>query len=534
MSSRWPPANDSEVCSHVLAPSTRRPVERQSIDEPKGIIAMSLAPVWRTRLFAVGAAALAVWFGVAIAQQQYGWPLLIAVVLTLFALTRWQSLSLDTLLLGAAIFGYVIGSRGFAQIMLLPNFPLLPAEAILALGAAVLAVQCAWRHELPFRRDPLNLLVLAWIGVGTLRVAFDVRDFGFVAIRDFALVYYAGFFFLAQSVARAPASQRFLRNTLEFSCLLLLPISVLYDRFPEFFFNALSFRGTPLIYYKGDLVGIYLAVGSVLFFLRYEERKGWRNLAYSLALFGGVIATNNRASLLGLMVATLWLLLGGRWRFAAAQAVAGTTTALIIVLGASVMNQPLEKTPLWGVYERIVSLTDPTGSRVYRGEQTFNKGDNNLFRTVWWKAVISETTAANPYVGLGFGYDLADRFVREYYPESGEEFAVRSPHNVLITVFARMGAIGLGILVIALCVVAVRTRRAVRAGPQPAALWCAVWVLFVSACFGVVLEGPMGAVVFWCVLGLAHTTPEHAEELEEPRRNQKVQPEALPSEPASV
>ena len=26
-----------------------------------------------------------------------------------------------------------------------------------------------------------------------------------------------------------------------------------------------------------------------------------------------------------------------------------------------------------------------------------------------------------------------------------------------------------------------------------------------SACFGVVLEGPMGAVVFWTILGLAHS-----------------------------
>jgi CHASE3 domain sensor protein len=31
-------------------------------------------------------------------------------------------------------------------------------------------------------------------------------------------------------------------------------------------------------------------------------------------------------------------------------------------------------------------------------------------------------------------------------------------------------------------------------------------VILVSACFGVVLEGPMGAVVFWTILGLASAT----------------------------
>jgi hypothetical protein len=31
-------------------------------------------------------------------------------------------------------------------------------------------------------------------------------------------------------------------------------------------------------------------------------------------------------------------------------------------------------------------------------------------------------------------------------------------------------------------------------------------VLLVAACFGVVLEGPMGAAVFWTILGLASAT----------------------------
>jgi hypothetical protein len=32
---------------------------------------------------------------------------------------------------------------------------------------------------------------------------------------------------------------------------------------------------------------------------------------------------------------------------------------------------------------------------------------------------------------------------------------------------------------------------------------CIASVVFLSACFGVVLEGPMGAVVFWTTLGMA-------------------------------
>ena len=30
------------------------------------------------------------------------------------------------------------------------------------------------------------------------------------------------------------------------------------------------------------------------------------------------------------------------------------------------------------------------------------------------------------------------------------------------------------------------------------------WCIFIGSCFGVVLEGPMGAVVYWTVTGIAY------------------------------
>jgi hypothetical protein len=56
---------------------------------------------------------------------------------------------------------------------------------------------------------------------------------------------------------------------------------------------------------------------------------------------------------------------------------------------------------------------------------------------------------------------------------------------------------------------ALRTWRALRDPTltfTSGASWCAAWVLLICAAFGVVLEGPMGAVVFWTILGLANAT----------------------------
>ncbi|ACB73581.1 O-antigen ligase family protein [Opitutus terrae] len=486
---------------------------------------MSLSPLWRTRLVAVGAAVVAMCVGVAVANGNYFWPLVLAAAVALFAVAQWQSRPLTTLLLCGLVFGYIVGNRGFAQLMPFPGVPLLPAEAVLLISGTLLLVQSAWRHELPIRRDVLNLLLLVWLAAGIVRVIFDFSEFRFVAIRDFATVYYTLFFFLAQDAARTIGARRAVMNTVLIGCVVLFGTHLVYERYPGFFFNTLTIGGSPLIAYKGDLVGTFLAVGSLLFFLWFEQRQRWWLVAASLGFAAAVIAAGNRAPMLGLAVVAAWLALGRRWRFAALLGGSGLAAALIILAVAATTNTSWEKTPLFGAYERVVSLVDPLGQRSYRSANTAMKGDNNLFRAVWWRAVATETVQENPYLGLGFGRDLADRFLREYYPEGSDEFTARSPHNILLTIFARMGALGLGLFVAAMAVVAVRTWRAIRAGPDAAAPWCAAWVILISACFGVVLEGPMGAVVFWTLLGLAHGTA--AEAGKEQREEGSAQPEEI-------
>jgi O-antigen ligase len=472
---------------------------------------MKPGPSWHALLFAIGASVVGVWLAVALAQEHYAWPALLSASLALFLLARWQPFPIGTVLLGGALVGYIVGNRGFAQLLLSSKFPLLPAEAVLLIGGGLLLAQAALRRELPLRRDPLNLLLLAWLVAGTVRVAFDVRLHGFMALRDYALVYYAGFFYLAQEAARDARGGRALLNTTLAAAMALPAIHLLFQQFPDFFLGTLTVRGAPLIYYKGDLVGTFAAVGAVLAFLRFEEHGHRRWVVVSLALAGTTLASGNRASMLGLLVAAGWLAIGRRWRFAAVLGVSGMAAAIVILTVAAATKTSWEKTPLFGVYERAVSLIDPTGQRTYRGENSATKGDNNIFRTVWWKAVIDETMEENPYTGLGFGHDIADRFARVYYPEGSEEFSARSPHNVLLTIFARMGAVGLLLFLSAMSVVAVRTWRAIRAGPEASAPWCAAWVILISACFGVVLEGPMGAVVFWTLLGVAHASSLHQE-----------------------
>lgn len=464
------------------------------------------SPAWRNRLFAMVATVVAIVLGVQIANGAWFWPTLITGLLAGIIAISIQPRPLLAVTLGVTAIGYIVGNRGFAQISLSQSFPLLPGELALLLAGSIMLVQCAWRHEMPARRDLLNVALLVWITAGTIRVLFDVRQFGFSAIRDFALVYYSVFFFLAQQVTRDRASGAFVMRCILYSCLILLVVHPLFTRYPDFFISTLTLRGTPLIFFKGDLAAIFMAVGSVLCFLRYEQSRRRRWLLASLALAGLMLTTSSRSSMVALAVGAGWLAVGGRWRFTGLLGLGAVLAAIALLIAAEFQNQSWRQTQLHRVFERVVSIADPFGQRSYQTDDAF-KGDNNVFRMVWWRATVNETVEANPWLGLGFGHDLAARFVRQYFPEGNDDFSARSPHNVLITVFARMGWVGLALFLAVIAAAFLSTWRAVREpdpnGPADAA-WVSAWVMLVAACFGVVLEGPMGAMIFWTLLGVAN------------------------------
>src|SRR5688500_1885605 len=84
-----------------------------------------------------------------------------------------------------------------------------------------------------------------------------------------------------------------------------------------------------------------------------------------------------------------------------------------------------------------------------------------------------------------------------------------------------MGIVGFLSFLALIIAITLRTWRALqnrRTAFDAGAWWCAGWVILVCACFGVVLEGPMGAVVFWTILGVAnarmHDVPETPPERE--------------------
>lgn len=466
---------------------------------------------WRSRLIALGGVVLAVWLGIEVANDSYVLPFLVGGIAIAAISVRLLGAPLEAIAVGSVLFGYFVGNRGFAQFTVLPTLPLLPAElAILIAGGAIL-VKGALSRSLPIQRDSLNLAVLLWIVAGTARVVFDVRQYGIMALRDYAMVYYAVFFFFAQHIGREAGPRRFLKRVL-IAAAVVLPFAALgSELFPDFFLHVFTFRDVPVIYFKGDLVLTFIAVSALLLSLCVEGRaRAWLwVLATAELVF--VIGGANRASMLGALSALGWLAISPARRFVKWPAIGLITAAVVVSTMAFLFQHRGAEEKLLAVTERVRSLGDLFGTGKYVSPESSMKGDNNRFRSLWWETAVDEAMSANPVFGLGFGYDLARGFLEQYNPTM-EDFTARSPHSIVVTVLARTGIAGTLVLLVFVGAFGRATWCAVRKPEVSNAelgLWASCWVIFVSACFGVVLEGPMGAVVFWSLLGLANSASVH-------------------------
>jgi len=415
-------------------------------------------------------------------------------------------------LLAGALVGYILGNRGFAQLLLTPQMPVLPGETVLLAGILAAVLRMAFRQTAVVRRDLLNAAILGWIVLGTARLWPDFRANGMVALRDFATVYYALFFFLAQSLARHPPSARLLRNALLAACVALPFTYFIFTRFGDALLPFLQLRGAPLIFYKDDLVAANFFVGFFLL-MTVPEWPWLARGALALATYASAFAINSsRAAIVGLIVTSAWWAVARRWAPLKLQGLAAPFALGVLAVIAMLGERPFKESRLYTFYEHASSMVDFTGTGRYTTEDRQYVGDNNRFRLVWWRAVTEEVLEGGPVFGLGFGADLSSRFLRTYELDLGDEFVTRSPHSIVFTVLGRMGFAGLAAFFCIVGGMVLRTLRLARlartdeAALIPLGWWSVSWVMLSSACFGVVLEGPMGAVLFWSALGMANAT----------------------------
>jgi O-antigen ligase len=146
------------------------------------------------------------------------------------------------------------------------------------------------------------------------------------------------------------------------------------------------------------------------------------------------------------------------------------------------------------------------------------------WRMRWWSDIV-QYTLNGPYLwtGRGFGINLAteDGYQTDLVGES-----LRSPHNVHMTILARMGVPGVLAWITLLVALLWYLFRACRASFLPIperslAGWalCYLVAFIVNASFDVFLEGPQGGIWFWSMVGIATAVVRAYQQAEKGKTN---------------
>jgi O-antigen ligase len=430
----------------------------------------------------------------------------------------WKGILLEATVLGCLLFGYLVGESGFGHLNLGGGGSIYFGEVGLVVCFLIFGMRVAFTKERFIQRDPFSLAICAFVLIGSIRFCADFYggwgawDYEKTVVRDFATIYYVSFFFITANIFKHERSRRFLEGVFPVAIVFLIPAAAAIIIDPEIY-QKLSFHGDQaIIYTRSDLAGSFLGFGAIYFMLSREGRGLWfLRTAAAFFCFALVMMMNSRATILGFGFSTVILLAAGKLRILRGFLVFAVFGALALIAVNAVRPATDEQIATTSkIKDKLFSIVDFGSNKDYETDYGSSKASNNHYRIVWWTAVYNETMENNPVFGLGFGYDLAARFLRIYdLPLDPEDFTARSPHSVMFSILGRMGFIGVtsfGLVIFLMFRGALRCAAAVRKKRVPAidlAAWCGAITIFVAACFSVMLEGPMAAIVFWSLLGMA-------------------------------
>ncbi|HLK51566.1 MAG TPA: O-antigen ligase family protein [Bryobacteraceae bacterium] len=388
--------------------------------------------------------------------------------------------------------------------------PLYWGEFVLALGLLKIA-PWGFRSDYFYRTRYLLFVLLPFMMLGAVLTALSVGRWRLDALRDAAIWYYGAFVFigigLASREAVADRVWRVLRVcwiiSLVWNTADLLSRQRLSHSGP-----VIPWRGVPILFNSTHEAGQNLALGAliVLCTTTLHKRVLWRLVLLPIAVLGLCLfaISEGRGMRVGIASAVVTVLLLGIGRFGRArfnQRLFTLAVAFVPVAALAVAAFPGKITKLSNL-DRFAAAdpTDPEGTANWR--------------MIWWEHLYDHVMETDPAFGIGFGESL--HLYNPLLESLEEEFVVRSPHNFNVTVFSRMGFVGLflwlGILIIGLGGLCARVWRGRTARGQiyteerrdELAFWVAMLVCtVVNSSFGVLMEGPVLGIWFWFALGFA-------------------------------
>lgn len=414
-----------------------------------------------------------------------GWLLIVAFVLT----------------------GYAFIGKGFAYV----GFPpLYVGEMAYLTGVVVFLRSRCIVGSLAALPSLLLAISMAWV---LLRTVPFVEAYGMDALRDSVVMLYGGFAFII--IALLLDDRRRIDAILRYygrfagAFVPIIPFLFAIDRYLGEYIPQMPNANAPFLEVRSGEVASHLAGASVLALVGFY-RAGWRWILSACAAIA-MVATEGRGSMLAFAVpVVLAAILLGK-----ARAVARIVVLISIVMFATITVESAFREYRAPTSTAERSIFDPQ-QFVDNVISTFGQSGNEqaestkTWRLDWWNIILADTLfGSNFWTGRGFGINLADAdgFQDGDHPDRP---ALRSPHNVHMTILARAGVPGLALwLAFLLSWFGAMFRGLQTAQRRGQVEWsrlflfvtCYVLSIIIDATFDVAIEGPMLGIWFWCLIG---------------------------------
>jgi hypothetical protein len=448
---------------------------------------------------------------------------LVVVGLVVIAGLRFAQTSLNVPAIALIVLGlfggYAVLNRNFAEL----NVPL--GSLPLYIGELTLLVALPW--ALSYRaevqrlvREPFFVAMLVWQTYCGGRLLAGGVNYGIDALRDSAIWYYGLYAIIGYILW--PLVPR--KIWLVFFTVAFLGLIAVSASFALVGAVTIPIPGGdprfPTRVDRADVMAAGLVAGATFFLLVIRNPRWYaaRVLLASVCL-ALLLPLEVRAASIGFLILLGFLAYQRRWRTLAPLTLIPVSAVMVVLVVGLPVSGRYGTSSSGGLIERQLS----TLPLLFQGQAASSDPnvDTAAWRVAWWRALLNETLSntQTTLVGAGFGADLTGPLRAQFGVQTDESGRpVRSPHNILINLFARTGLVGLGLWLVMQWTWFVKVLRAIghgrRAGMVEEAdllLWLfgyAVLIL-VSATLGVVLEGPYGAIPYFLVVGMSLRCAAH-------------------------
>lgn len=457
-------------------------------------------------------ALFALWISISISNNNFFEIVIAFTLLSLVAgvASALHNAKLIRSVLCLLVVGYFIAGKGFAYIGIQPLY----------IGEIVLAwCGFCWLLRLSLRKidkpfpDGLIFYVLSAIVIsGTIQLFFVIETYGFLALRDYAMIGYIGYFIVSYDVFKLEKNRETFYRIAIAASIIAMIILIVSTVFSLDWTKAvpLSLRGRPIFMPHSDtLVPVYATLTSFLASGAASSGLSLLGISCAIGLILFSLVNLKSAFLLGLVAVMGLYLFVKKLRSKLIQVSMGVVISLslaIIVILA-----------IGGTYSKKFEDRVESEFKSLLPNEIFTSGNVRTgstaeWRYIWWSKITENTLNRNPLFGSGLGSDISRDFLKDYFSAAIVEddgSISRYPHNILFTALGRLGLVGFtlwGALILTIFLYACKFARAMKFEKQPTwgfYAWSFVLAAVANSLIQATFEAPYAAIPFWIFFGCA-------------------------------